>query len=131
MSMINPAGSNYHKTITSELENFDTLGLVKPDFSSLSSLDLQIWEPESLAKGPSLAPIQARDMVRVGNPTWTAKDEHVLFQRQDLRDRAQERGFTANSVVASGTTNRITLHDPSPVSRYSCCTRILGKRGLF
>ena len=72
---------NYQKTIKSELENFDTLGFRKPEFSRLGSLDLQIWEPESLAKGPSLAPAQAMDLVRVGNPKWTAKDEYVLFQR--------------------------------------------------
>ena len=72
---------NCQKTIKIELENFDTLGLVKPDFSRLGSLDLQIWEPEYLAKGPSLAPEEAMDMVRVGNPKWTAKDEYVLFQR--------------------------------------------------
>ena len=74
-------GFNYWKTIKSELENFDTLGLVKPDFSLLESLDLQIWEPESLAKGPSLAPTKTIDPVRAGNPTWIAKDEYVLFQR--------------------------------------------------
>ena len=72
---------NYQKTIKSELENFHTLGLRKLDFSCLGSLDLQIWEPESPAKGPSLAPEEAMDMVRVGNPKWTAKDEYVLFQR--------------------------------------------------
>ena len=59
---------NYQKTIKSELENFDTLGLRKPEFSRLGSLDLQIWEPESLAKGPSLAPTQVTDLVRAGSP---------------------------------------------------------------
>ena len=72
---------NRNKTIKSELENFDTLGLLKPDFGHLGSLDLQIWELESLAKGPSLEPTLTKDPVQAGNPTWTAKDEYVLFQR--------------------------------------------------
>ena len=76
MAMINRAGSNYFKAIKSELDNFDTLGLPKPDFRRLGVLDLQIWEPESLSKGPSLAPTLTN-----GNPTWTTNDEHVLFQR--------------------------------------------------
>ena len=74
--MIGCTRFNYYKTIKNELENFDSLGLSKPDFSRLESLDLQIWEPESQTKGPSLAPTQT-----TGNPTWTTKDEYVLFQR--------------------------------------------------
>ena len=67
---------NDYKTITSELENFGTLGLPKLDFSYLELLDLQIWEPQSLPKGPPLVPTRT-----TGNPTWTVKDEYVLFQR--------------------------------------------------
>ena len=73
-AMICRTGFNYYKTIESELENFDTLGLSKPGFSCLELLNLQIWEPESLYKGPSLMPTKT-----TGNPTWTAKDEYVLF----------------------------------------------------
>ena len=55
------------------MENLDTLGLPKLDLSRLGLLNLQ---PESLSKGPSLAPAQT-----TGNATLTAKDEYVLFQR--------------------------------------------------
>jgi hypothetical protein len=44
---------NYCQTIKSELENFDTWGLAKPDFRHLDLLNLQIWEQESQAKGSS------------------------------------------------------------------------------
>ena len=76
--MISRTGFNYSKTIKSELEHFDTLGLPKPDFSRLELLNLQVWELESLSKGPSLAPTRT-----TGNPTWTTKDEYILFQRYD------------------------------------------------
>ena len=80
--MIGGAGFNPYKTIKSELENFETLGILKPDFGCLGSLDLEIWESESQAKGPSLAPTKIKDPAQVGrNPRWTTTDEYLLFQR--------------------------------------------------
>lgn len=64
------------KTIRSELQNVETLGITKPGPARLLTHDLHIWS--SHVKGLMLKPSLGEGSI---DHSWVSADEELLFQR--------------------------------------------------